>query len=128
MAKVVSHGRLQAQAYRITGSRVRQGVGVGLLHLVGDVRLVLLEDGQRVSLGVEHPVVERQVVVVGEEQVEIPGGDREGRGYREEMYPLTQHVHCRRQSSMCTWTRPQNLLFKCVPTTTKIPWERKNLG
>lgn len=50
-----------------------------LLHLVGPVRLVLPDDRQRVGLRVEDPVVKRQVVVVGEEQVEIPEGDR-GKG------------------------------------------------
>ncbi len=48
-----------------------------LLHLVGSVCLVFLDDRQRVSLSVEDPVVERQVVVVREEQVEIPEGDTE---------------------------------------------------
>lgn len=66
------HRWLEAQGHRIRGARVQ---GALLLHLVGSVCVVLADDGQRVSLGVKHPVVERQVVVVGEEQVEIPGGD-----------------------------------------------------
>lgn len=34
------------------------------------------DDGQRVGLGVEHPVVQREEVVVGEEQVQIPADRR----------------------------------------------------
>lgn len=49
-----------------------------LLHFIGSVRLVLPDDGQGVSLGVEDPVVEREVVILREEQVEIPKGDTEG--------------------------------------------------
>lgn len=46
-----------------------------LLHFVGSVRLLVRDDGQRVGLRVEDPAVEREVVIVGEEQVEIPAGD-----------------------------------------------------
>lgn len=49
-----------------------------LLHFIGSVCLVLPHDGQGVSLGVEDPVVEREVVILREEQVEIPEGDTEG--------------------------------------------------
>lgn len=52
------------------------GPGSGpLLHFVGSVQLVFPDDGQRVGLSVEDPVVEGEVVVIGEEQVEIPAGD-----------------------------------------------------
>lgn len=61
----VSDRQQEAQVHSFTG-------GGPLLHLVGSVPLLLPEDGQRVGLGVEDPVVEREVVVVGEEQVEIP--------------------------------------------------------
>lgn len=55
--------------------------GWGLLHFVGSVCLLLPDDGQGVSLSVEDPVLEWQVVVVGEQQVEIPEGRmREGEG------------------------------------------------
>lgn len=47
-------------------------VGGKLLHFVGSVCLLLPDDGQGVSLSVEDPVLERQVVVVGEQQVQIP--------------------------------------------------------
>lgn len=44
---------------RYTGSEVL-ALGKGpLLHFVGYVCFVLLDDGQRVSLGVKHPVVKR---------------------------------------------------------------------
>lgn len=48
--------------------------GRALLHFVGSVCFVLPDDGQRVSLGVEDPVLKWQVVVIGEQQVEVPGG------------------------------------------------------
>lgn len=51
-----------------------QLVGGTLLHFVVLVCLVVPDDGQGVSLRVEDPVLEWQVVVLGEEQVEIPGG------------------------------------------------------
>lgn len=77
MAKLWSARQLEAQAYRIRGRCTR---AAPLLHFVGEVRLALPDDGQRVSLGVEDPVVEREVVVIGEEQVEVPEGDRGGGG------------------------------------------------
>lgn len=46
-----------------------------LVHFVGSVQLLFPDDGQRVGLRVEDPVVQREVVVVGEEQVEVPVGD-----------------------------------------------------
>lgn len=63
----MSDRQQEAQVHSFTG-----GGGGPLLHLVGSVPLLLPEDGQRVGLGVEDPAVEREVVVVGEEQVEIP--------------------------------------------------------
>lgn len=53
------------------GSDTQKSHGSPLLHLVGSVRLFLPDDGQRVGLRVEDPVVKREVVVVGEKQVEI---------------------------------------------------------
>lgn len=47
------------------------GLGGGLLQLVGDIGVVLLDDRQGVCLRVEHPVVEWQVVVFREEKVEV---------------------------------------------------------
>lgn len=55
-----------------------QLVGGFLLHFVGSVCQVFPDDGQGVSLGVEDPVLEWQVVIVGEEQVEIPERGRGG--------------------------------------------------
>lgn len=52
-------------------------VGGTLLHFVGSVCLVLPDDGQGVGLSVEDPVFEWQVVVVREQQVEIPEGKDE---------------------------------------------------
>lgn len=46
-----------------------------LVHFVGSVQLVFPDDWQRVGLRVEDPVVQRELVVVGEEQVEVPAGD-----------------------------------------------------
>lgn len=68
-----------------------------LLHLVGSVCLLLLDDGQRMSLGVEDPVLEGKVVVVGEEQVQIPGGDKNG-----EVQGLLPSMHCLTASSPLT--------------------------
>lgn len=65
----------EAQVHRFRGSCTCVGP---LLHFIGSVCLVLPHDGQGVSLGVEDPVVEREVVILGEEQVEIPVGDRGG--------------------------------------------------
>lgn len=63
------------------------GSGSGpLLHFVGSVRLVFPDDGQRVGLGVEDPVVQREVVVVGEEQVEVPAAET-----RISNWPAQQH-------------------------------------
>ena len=56
IAILFSDRQLEAQVFRIRGSQRRKGP---LLHLVGSVRFVLLDDGQRVSLGVKDPVVER---------------------------------------------------------------------
>lgn len=72
-----------------TDSRRLSFTGSGsapLLHFVGFVRLVLPDDRQRVGLGVEDPVVEREVVVFREEQVEIPAGDK---GINN--WPVQQH-------------------------------------
>ena len=50
----------------------------GLAAGQGDVPQV--EHGQRVGLCVEHPAVQRQQVITGEEQVQVPGaGGRGGR-------------------------------------------------
>ena len=51
----------------------------GLAAGQGDVPQV--EHGQRVGLCVEHPAVQRQQVITGEEQVQVPGAG--GRGGRE---------------------------------------------
>lgn len=45
----------------------------GLAAGQGDVAQV--QDGKWVSLRVENPALERQQVVAGEQQVQIPGGD-----------------------------------------------------
>lgn len=74
----VSDRQQEAQVHSFTGSGSGSGSGGGwgpLLHFVGSVRLVSPDDGQRVGLCVEDPVVEREVVVVREEQVEVPAGD-----------------------------------------------------
>ena len=45
-----------------------------LLHLAGLLCVVLLDDWQGVGLCVEHPVLEGQVVIIGEQEVQVSAG------------------------------------------------------
>lgn len=87
---------------RQQGAQVHSFTGCGcgpLLHFVGSVRLVFPDDGQRVGLSVEDPVVEREVVVVGEQQVEIPVGDTQIRVWNPRLSRCCAASGSRRRSS-----------------------------